>query len=130
MSPEPSPSLSRQFRFEVKRTSDRDAKPCDEAVPGTVQRWDYRTFKSPEEHDARLKPKWHERGTEHQLVCGPRGGVQGIKRRLEDEDAWFVEFDGLDALLAFFEKYGDLVITTSWADKESPCIEIYDDYRE
>jgi hypothetical protein len=119
-------------RFEIRRTSDRDSKPCPEAVPGKVDYWDIRTFKSPEEHDAKLtndRP-WHARGTDHQVVHGPRGGVQGIKRKLGQQDTWFIEFDDLAALVAFFEKYGDLVITTSWADKETPMVEIYDGWRE
>jgi hypothetical protein len=120
------------MRFQITRTSSTDARPCDEAVPGRIDRWDVRTFKSPEEHDARLgdRGKWADRGTDHQFVRGPRGGVQGIKRNLGPVDAWFVEFDTLEQLEAFWKKYGDLVLRESWDDKESLAIEIYDDYRE
>jgi hypothetical protein len=124
---------SESFRFGIVRTSTRgseDDKPCAEAVPGTIQTWDYRTFKSPEEHDAKLGQKWHDRGTQHGFVYGPRGGVQGIKRRLEDRETWFVEFSTLAELMAFYEKYGDLVLSESWSDRQTPRLEIYDDYRE
>lgn len=127
------PAKSSKVRFQVRRTSTSydETPPCVEAVKGTIPYWDVRTFKSPEEHDAKLgKPYWADVGTEHQLVYGPRGGVQGIKRRKGDHEAWFVEFDSLAGLMAFYEKYGDLVLTTSWEDKETPMLEIYDDYRE
>jgi hypothetical protein len=125
------------MRFQVRRTSQflaDELPPCEEAVKGTVPYWDHRTSKSPEEFDRQVGERtgdlWFSRGTEHGIVYGPRGGVHGIKRRLHDEDAWFVEFDSLEALIAFFEKHGNLVITTSWSDKTSPMVEIYDDYRE
>jgi hypothetical protein len=78
----------------VRRTSDRDERPCPEAVPGTIDRWDVRTFKSPEEHDTKLTrdTPWLKRGTDHQIIYGPRGGATGIKRKTGQEDTWFIEF--------------------------------------
>lgn len=127
---EPDP---RGVRFEVRRTSlYGDERPCPEAILGSTQVWDVRTYKSPEEHDAKHghREKWHERGTEHGLVYGPRGGVRGIKRRLADRPAWFVEIASLDALLAFYRRHGELVIGESWSNNGQPAIEIYDGYRE
>lgn len=120
------------MRFTVKRTSlyDDDVPPCAGAIKGTLPWWDVRTFKSPEEHDAKLKERWRDRGTEHQIVYGPRGGVQGIKRRLEDRIAWFIDIDSLNALMAFYEEHGDLVITGAVGNDEHPALEIYDGYRE
>lgn len=121
-------------RFKVERTSDMcwdNQKPCSEAVEGTVQVWDVRTFKSPEEHDARFpRDRWASRGREHTIGYGPRGGVQGIRRRMEDRRAWFVELEDLDALLAFWRKYGELVLKVAVEDGSTPTIEIYDNYRE
>lgn len=125
------------MRFAVKRTIssyDDDAGPCPGAVKGTLPYWDCRTFKSPEEHDAKLKRRdgegWFDRGTEHQITYGPRGGVHGIKRRTEDVTAWFIEIDSIEALMAFYEEHGDLVLTESFGNNGQPCIEIYDGYRE
>lgn len=122
------------MRFQVTRTSlwDDETPPCEEATKTTVANWDARTFKSPEEHDKKIgRPgkMWADRGTEHQLVYGPRGGVTGIKRRVEDRTAWTIDLADFDALMAFREKYGDLVLTDSTADGAA-AIEIYDTWRE
>jgi hypothetical protein len=122
------------MRFKVRRTSQHydETAPCPEAVKGTIESWDHRTCKSPEEFNERKLGDWFGEGTtDHGFVYGPRGGVLGIKRRrYPDHTAWFVEFDSLEALMAFSEKYGDLVLTTALDDRETPEIEIYDDYRE
>jgi hypothetical protein len=121
------------MRFAVTRTSsylDDETPPCDGAAKGTLPRWDVRTFKSFEEHDAKLTPPWLSRGTDHQVITGPRGGATGIKRRMEDGTAWFVDIDSLEALVAFHDKHGDLVLTEAFGNNGHPCLEIYDDYRE
>jgi hypothetical protein len=118
------------MRFQVQRTSSfGDDAPCEEAFRGMTQVWDLRSSKTPEAFDEKVGRRtgdlWFSRGTEHTVVPG-----RGIKRRFPDRETWFVEVDGLDGLLALWRKYGDLVITDSWADKVSPMIEIYDGYRE
>ncbi len=122
------------MRFAVERVSEYrdDVAPCSEALRDEIEVWDVRTFKSPEEHDEIIvnDAPWLSRGTDHGLVLGPRGGVQGIKRRMGTETAWFVEIEDLDALMVFYEEHGDLIITTNWNDHETPTIDIYDDYRE
>ena len=116
------------MKFRVERTSvwDDETQPCLEAVSEMIPRWDRRTFKSPEEHDAKLphNEPWLSNGTEHRLVYGPRGGVIGIERRTGDVMVWFVTLDSLDDLIAFSDKYGALVVSAE------PSIEIYDGYRE
>ena len=116
------------MRFEVKRTSLwDDEQPCPEAVLEMVPEWDRRTFKSAEEHDALLCPRsapWLSRGTEHRTMYGPRGGVVGIERRVDDRAGWFIELGSLEDMMEFVGKYGTVVLT------EEPSIEIYDDYRE
>ena len=115
------------MKFRVERTSDwnDETQPCPEAVSEMVPFWDCRTFKSPAEHDARLPgDPWLSRGSEHRFTYGPRGGVVGIERRLEDIKLWFITIDTLEELIAFSDKYGALVVDTE------PSIEIYDGYRE
>jgi hypothetical protein len=119
--------------FQVERTSRRldDGKPCPEAREDTIERWDRRTFKSPEEHDERFPHQpWYSKGTDHQIVYGPRGGAQGIKRRMEDARAWYVEIGSLEALMTFRAKHGEVILKTSDEDERTPTLEIYDDYRE
>lgn len=123
------------MRFAVTRTSghDREAKPCEEATRGELDYWDVRTFKSPEEHDATpwaRHSKWRDRGTDHQFVYGPGGDVAGIKRNLGPRTAWFVDLASLEELVAFHEKYGELVLTNVNGNDSVPGIEIYDGYRE
>jgi hypothetical protein len=126
------------MRFRVTRTSMRygdDVKPpCDDAEPGPVERWDIRTFKSAEEFDSKFAGtrfgKWHDRGTDHQVIRGPRGEARGIKRRVDDEPGWFVELADLAALLAFHATHGELVIETDECYGSVPTIEIYDGWRE
>jgi hypothetical protein len=119
-------------RFAVTRTSvyDDEKAPCREAVKGTLAYWDNRTCKSFEEFERSQGHSFLDRGTEHQIVYGPRGGAVGIQRRTHDRTAWFIEFDSLDALMAFREKYGDLILTSAFGNEDQPSIEIYDGWRE
>lgn len=120
------------MRFAVTRTSvyGDDEPPCAEAVKGTLPYWDCRTCKSFEEFERSQGHNFLERGSEHQVVYGPRGGAQGIKRRTDDRTAWFIDIDSLEALMAFRDKYGDLILTGAFGNEEQPCVEIYDEYRE
>ena len=43
---------------------------------------------------------------------------------------WSVEFNTLEELIEFCDKYGDVVITNCTRNKAYKEIEIYDDYRE
>ena len=86
-------------------------------------------FKTPEEYDAnsRRDGKWFDKGTEHG-TWNYEGGKTGIKRRLDDESVWVVEFESFEDLMAFVTKYGELVL--SYGDGIIPSVEIYDYYRE
>jgi hypothetical protein len=132
----PEPLDETGTRFWVTRTStkytygygDGEECPVKGAVLGTRETWDVRTFKSAEEHDAKIiRERWLARGTEHQTVYGPRGGVQGIKRRLGDVRAWFIRLDTLDDLMAFIREHGEVVMGY---EDGTQFIEIYDNYRE
>jgi hypothetical protein len=116
--------------YRISRTSSWGEKPCEEAFEGMRPCWDYRTFKTPEEHDRKLvgfgfnktKP-WLEEGVEHGTWEG------GIKRRLDDVKVWLIEAESIDEL---FDRYGTLVVQSSWSAGETNEleVEIYDDYRE
>lgn len=117
-------------RCAVTRTSryDEETPPCEEATRGTLDYWDRRTFKSPEEHDAKLGEKWLDKGTEHGYW--KTAGERGIKRNMGSRTAWFVEFASLEDLWAFQRKYGPLVLEGAFGNESTPAIEIYDGYRE
>jgi len=120
------------MRFIVTRTSTwSDNRPCDEAVPVTLEWWDCRTFKTEQEHDNRLAltdGPWRSKGSEH------GAWEEGIRRRLDDRQAWAVDLPDLAALMAFAAKHGQLVIEGprphEHGDTALPSIEIYDGYRE
>lgn len=117
------------MRFQVSRTTRYEGRPCDEAVEGTVEVWDRRSFKTPEEHDEKIPrgPGWLEAGTDHGIWR--RGELYGIERRMPDRQAWFVDIETLEDLVAFMDKHGDLVLQRDHPNLP-PEIEIYDDYRE
>jgi len=124
-------------RFLVTRTSEWDetVSPCPEAIPTQRRCWDHRTFKSPKEYDAKFggerRGPWLSEGSEHRIDRGPRGGAQGISRMLRTEQAWAIDLPSLDDLLAFVNKYGEVVIGNEWPeDGNPPTVEIYDGWRE
>lgn len=47
-----------------------------------------------------------------------------------DTPAWFIEINTLEELIAFADKYGDLVLTHHAYNEKERLLEIYDDYRE
>ena len=53
--------------------------------------------------------------------------VKGIYKK---DDNWYIKINTLEELLAFYEEYGDLIISENLDNKEEMQIEIYDDYRE
>lgn len=123
------------MRFKITRTSfwDDETPPCDGAIRGTCARWDQRTFKSPAEYDRKLghRGTWLDKGTEHGYwKDGERAEESGIQRRLEDGDCWYIVINSLDELVAFNQKYGDLVLSAPRQEGTLPALEIYDDYRE
>lgn len=115
------------MKFVVRRTSlwDDEVPPVKGAKLEDVLTVDARTFKSPEEHDARLGEKWASRGLNHRKVKG------GIERDIPGK-AWTYEISSLEELLAFGKEHGDLIVKVedSLYGKGLGCIEIYDTYRE
>ena len=55
---------------------------------------------------------------------------KNVKEAYKKGKYWFVKIDTLEELINFYKKYGGIIITQSWHNKEEMQIEIYDDYRE
>ena len=122
--------------FQVVRTSQRyrtsqwyDEKPFKYCIPIKLTIVETRTFRTPEQFDDKFgdrEGKWLNRGTNHRVDA--RGY---ITRDMGFEDAWGIEINSLEELMDFQEAVGEeLVLNTSRIDNKTPCIEIYDDYRE
>ena len=116
--------------FQVVRTSQwNDKKPFEDCIPIKLTRVETRTLRTPEEFDKKFSKregKWLEKGTNHRIDA--RGY---ITRDRELVDEWGIEINSLEELMNFQEAVGEeLVLSTSWIDNKTPCIEIYDDYRE
>ena len=101
----------------------------DNCIPIKLKYVDTRTIRTPEEFDERLakhEGKWLNVGTNHRIN---KDGY--ITRDMGFVEKWGIEINSIEELMAFKERIGhDLVLTTSYIDKETPEIEIYDDYRE
>ena len=116
--------------FQVVRTSLwDDEKPFKNCIPIKLTDVEIRTLRTPEEFDERFgdrEGKWLENGANHRI------NEQGFLTRDRGlEDKWGIEINSLEELMDFSHEVGaDLVIGTSSIDKKTPCIEIYDDYRE
>lgn len=116
--------------FEVRRTSGlADECPYEKCIPIKLTRVETRTLKTPEEFDAKFSKregKWLEVGSNHRV------DKQGfITRDREEEDTYGIKINSLEELMDFFNKVNEeIVLRKSWIDNKTPCLEIYDDYRE
>lgn len=115
--------------FQVTRISAYEEKPWDDCIPIQLVRVETRTLSTPEEFDKKFgerEGKWLEKGTNHRVNA--RGY---ITRDRELVDEWGIEINSLEELMDFKKAVGEnLVLRTSYIDGKTPCIEIYDDYRE
>lgn len=113
--------------FEVVRTSMyNDDIPFKKCVPIELNSIDERMFSSPEEFMELTGKDWHAKGTNHRI--SPNGY---IRRDMGKVQRWGIHIDTLSDLLEFINQVeNEVVIYTSFIDKETPCIEIYDDWRE
>lgn len=114
-----------KYKFRVSRVSalSRDIQPCKEAEQKTYFYIDWRVVDDPVKILA-FKGEtdwWYNEGTNHRVENGQ------IARDLERK-GWFVEFNGIDDLLKFANREGDVIIT----DKEQYNYEIliYDTWIE
>lgn len=113
--------------FEVRRTSLwNDKSPYEKCIPIQLTRVDERNFKSFEEYDNKFSDKWKDVGSNHRIL--PNGN---IARDLQIENCFGIEINSLEELMQFYrEVNSEIVIRESWVDNTTPCLEIYDDYRE
>ena len=122
--------------FQVVRTSQRyrtsqwyDEKPFKDCIPIKLTIVETRSFRTPEEFDNKFgdrEGKWLNRGINHRV--NERGY---ITRDMVFEDVWGIEINSIEELIDFQEAVGEeLILRTSMIDNKTPCIEIYDDYRE
>lgn len=120
------------MEFMVSRTSlcGSDEKPCEEAVKKPYIEIEERTVDDPVKigiygGDAKkANSDWYGYGSNHRVEDGH------IKRDFPAE-GWFITINSLEELMAFQEKYGNLVLQKSYNNPSSiPEIEIYDSYRE
>jgi len=105
-----------------------DPSPHPDAVQFHFEYWDLRTFKTPEEHDAKLGylgNRWQDRGTQHTTWSG------GIKRRLSDTVLWVLD---IPDLTTFVKVHGRIVLSPPDTERHGPNalfeVEIYNTYRE
>jgi hypothetical protein len=107
-------------RFTIGRASlwDHDMQPHKSAKREKMTRHSYYTFRTVAEAKKRHPDKEFEK---------VRGGVRTLGQEV---DEWFVEFDSLDDLMAFWSDVGSVVIDTDTHDHQQPHITIYDDYLE
>lgn len=114
------------MKFLVNRTScwSDSCKPCAEAKQTSYVYYDWRTVNDPKKltyHNA--LNDWYSHGENHRVERG------NIVRDLPHDNGWSVDFETMDDLLKFVNKYGRVVVS-NWDDHNLPMIEIYDDYRE
>lgn len=112
----------------IRRVSDYNGKPCEEAIPKELTYIDRRTVKTLEEARLPKNRGWSDNffasGTNHREENGM------VARDLKVESVWVIDVPNLEYLLMLFRKYGELIIGDS-TYKESPLeITIYDDYIE
>lgn len=116
--------------FEVARTSCwTDKCPYEKCIPIKLTRVETRTLRTPEEFDERFSKsegKWLEVGSNHRV------NKQGfITRDREERDTYGIEINSLEELMNFMDEVNEfIVLRESWTDGKTPCLEIYDDYRE
>lgn len=119
------------MKFIIRRTgSSLDSKvpPVEGAYLGKAIIVDRRLFKTPEEHDQRMKvyghkDRWHDAGTNHRFT------ETGIARDFEEE-RWLIDIVTLEELLSLQRRVTCELIIDAQEDDGTPIIEIYDDYRE
>lgn len=120
------------MKFVVSRTSssyDNDNPPCDDSFKEKYTRLEIRTLSNFEAFDAKFgdrEGRWLSKGNNH---CISKEGY--IQREIpEGSEDWFIDIHNLDELMAFNERYGDIILTKAYSNREVSRLEIYDDYRE
>lgn len=103
-------------------------KPYEKCFSISLINTEVRKFKSFEAYDnaCGIKGKWLSRGKNHRIT------EEGyIARDFKTEGLWGIELNSLEDLLNFEKEVGEeIILTTSFIDDKTPCLEIYNDYRE
>ena len=118
------------MKFIVSRTSmwGEGKSPCEEAKRDSIVCVETRTLYTPEAFDERFakrEGKWLSVGTNHRV--NKKGYITRDNGMI---DVWYVEFNTLEELIEFCNKYGNVVIEDYMWNEEYKEIEIYDDYRD
>lgn len=111
-------------RFRVTRTSlwTTEVPPCPEAYEGTYTDHGFCTLPLAKAMKA-PNTGWFRALTNHRSA--PGGGSVADR---PDQPCWFVDIENLDALIAFSDRLGEVIVSSSF--EGDPTIEIYDGYRE
>lgn len=116
------------MRFIVYRTStgviDGEEKPCKKAVRCEYTRVDRRTADDPAKipaHRGEPVDWWYSEGSNHRVEKGE------IVRDFPGE-AWCVDIETIEDLMALYRKEGSLMIEPHLFNPSEPSIQIVDDY--
>ncbi len=124
------------MKFEIRRTSSYDGKPCDEAKEATVRlRWDERTFPTLEEWEKRFPEDFISRTTRKIVRQENRENTSAMLIDTAPCSFWYINVTTMAQLMQFIKKYGEVIVDAPekrWEDAPEVLgtIEIYDDYRE
>jgi len=113
------------MKYIIERTSKSSKKlPCEEAYIDTYIRIDERTIDDPKKLNGMFdRNNWYKLGKNHRVEDGH------IKRDFKIK-AYFIDINSLEELNKLSNKYGELIISSSFDNENIPSIEIYDTYRE
>lgn len=114
------------MKFEIRKSSDWDIKPCEEAIKETITVTnivDVRNTDSPYkiwQTEEDVQKNWFGIGKNHRVMNGK------IVRDMEDEvkSYWVIEFNHIEDLLKFQEKYGDITLKDVTGKSSLKVIEI------
>ncbi len=113
------------MEFIIERTSTGN-KPCKEAIPRDAIYIDRRTVKTLTE--AKSKP-WGKEFFEHGVNHREESGM--VARDLDERKIYVINIDTLEGLVAFCEKYGEVILAEVDGYKGYKySLEIYDGWRE
>jgi len=113
------------MEFIIERSSTSN-KPCKEAIPRDATHIDRRTVKTLKEAKSKEWGKeFFERGVNHREEFGM------VARDLDGRKIYVINIGTLEELIAFSEKYGQIILGEEDSYKGYKySLEIYDGYRE
>lgn len=113
------------MKFHCTRVSNSSEKPCEEASQEKHVGIDHRSSKSFDEFKAATGEDFLARGINHRIEDGH------IVRDLDIRPIWVVELPSMKALMAFIDKYGQVILgRCERYHKTDGSLVIYDDYVE